>query len=81
MHVFAEQVSYWSRSVDSCPMHRYHNLNKDKQVHDINLEEDSVECLQNMVIIKFSNCPKQIPCNLIPVILQTNVCVADITEK
>ena len=50
-------------------------------MHNINLEEDAVECLQNMVIIKFSNCPKQIPCNLIPVILQTKVCVADITEK
>ena len=49
-------------------------------MHDINSEE-AVECLQTMVIIKFFNCPKQIPRNLIPMILQTKVSVADITEK
>ena len=30
--------------MDSCPMHRYHNLNKEKKVHDINSKEDAVEC-------------------------------------
>ena len=34
-----------------------------------------------MAIIKFFNCQKKIPCNLIPMILQTKVCVADITQK
>ena len=30
---------------------------------------------------KFFNHQKKIPCNLVPVILQTKVCVADITQK
>ena len=34
-----------------------------------------------MAIIKFFNCQKKIPRNLIPMILQTKVCVADITQK
>ena len=29
MHVFAEKVTYWGRFVDSCPMHRYDDLNKE----------------------------------------------------
>ena len=34
-----------------------------------------------MAIIKFFNCPKKIPRNLIAMILQAKVCVADITQK
>ena len=31
--------------------------------------------------IRFFNCQKKIPCNLVPVILQADVCVADITQN
>ena len=34
-----------------------------------------------MAKIKFFNHQKKIPCNFVPMILQTKVCVADITQK